>query len=515
MPSIGLMESVDELRCSTLGGLDPRRQAELGQFFTPAPIALLMAGMFSPPPPEVRLLDPGAGVGSLGAAFVGAALSAKRLPKRIEITSYETDPTLLPLLAESQEVSGRFCRRAGVRFVGDSRRADFIRAAVAAIQESKWGGSGAARYNRIILNPPYRKIRSESEERKLLRAVGIETSNLYSAFVALCIELLEPNGELVAITPRSFCNGPYFKPFRQAVLRQCTLKQMHVFEARDEAFKDDAVLQENVIYHLRKGKQQARTVTISQSKAGSGPVVSKRRVPLASVVNPQDADMVINLVTSRAGAATAQAIASLPCTLASLGVQVSTGRVVDFRARAFLRSDPAKDTAPLVYPLHVNSGRLVWPQPGARKANAIVDCPETADLFVPAGNYVVVRRFSSKEERRRIYASLIQAEDLPAGNVGIENHLNYFHAGGKGLDLALARGLAAYLNTTAVDSYFRQFSGHTQVNATDIRSLRFPSADKLVELGEAFIGAINDQALVDAAADKLIFHLSSGVNESA
>jgi adenine-specific DNA-methyltransferase len=47
----------------------------------------------------------------------------------------------------------------------------------------------------------------------------------------------------------------------------------------------------------------------------------------------------------------------------------------------------------------------------------------------------------------------------------------------------VAKGLTAFLNSTLVDSYFRQFSGHTQVNATDLRSLRYPAWEKLVALG--------------------------------
>ena len=54
---------------------------------------------------------------------------------------------------------------------------------------------------------------------------------------------------------------------------------------------------------------------------------------------------------------------------------------------------------------------------------------------------------------------------------GFENHLNYFHENGEGLPLDLAKGLAAFLNSDAVDQYFRIFSGHTQVNATDLRNL--------------------------------------------
>jgi adenine-specific DNA-methyltransferase len=47
----------------------------------------------------------------------------------------------------------------------------------------------------------------------------------------------------------------------------------------------------------------------------------------------------------------------------------------------------------------------------------------------------------------------------------------------------LAKGLAAVLNSTLADQYFRQFSGHTQVNAADLRSLRYPSEAKLKVLG--------------------------------
>jgi adenine-specific DNA-methyltransferase len=65
----------------------------------------------------------------------------------------------------------------------------------------------------------------------------------------------------------------------------------------------------------------------------------------------------------------------------------------------------------------------------------------------------------------------------------LENHLNYIHAGGKGLDMPLAKGLWAYLNSSVLDLYFRQFNGHTQVNATDLRNVRFPAARQLRAIG--------------------------------
>ncbi|MEZ5993936.1 MAG: Eco57I restriction-modification methylase domain-containing protein [Planctomycetota bacterium] len=509
MAAGSLLEVAERRRRTTVGKLDRKQQAEMGQFFTPSSVAALMADMFGRSSKNVRLLDPGAGIGSLTAAMLQRLLNEKRTPELVEATAIEAEPSLLPLLSQVHADCAEAAKRQQTRFVGDARRADFITTAVNWIQGAEWGGAPAERFNRIILNPPYRKIRSDSDERRQLRSVGIETSNLYSAFVALCVKLLEPAGEMVAITPRSFCNGPYFKSFRRMLMNDCALMHVHLFEARNEAFKDDSVLQENVVYHVKKRKQPYKTVKVSVSQSGNGPTISTHSVSSASVVNPVDSDKIIHLVTSAKEAATAETIGALPCSLATLGVEVSTGRVVDFRAKTSLRADPGKDTVPLIYPMHVNTGRLIWPQPGGRKANAIVERPETSDLLVPSGNYVLVRRFSSKEERRRIYASLVEVGELPADKVGIENHLNYFHAGGRGLEPALARGLAVFLNTTVIDSFFRQFSGHTQVNATDLRILRFPAAEQLEKLGRAVGGSIADQRAVDEAANDLIFHSSS------
>lgn len=75
---------------------------------------------------------------------------------------------------------------------------------------------------------------------------------------------MESEGQIVAIIPRSFCNGPYYKPFRELILKECSIEHIHIFESRDTAFKDDDVLQENIIIKLAKRKQSL-SVEISQS----------------------------------------------------------------------------------------------------------------------------------------------------------------------------------------------------------------------------------------------------------
>src|ERR1022692_4779214 len=116
-----------------------------------------------------------------------------------------------------------------------------------------------------ILNPPYRKINAESDARRVLSEAGVEVNNLYSAFLALTARLLRPGGELVAITPGSFCNGPYFKAFRRDFFSRMTLQRLHVYESRSVAFRDDEVLQENLILRAEKTRQRPQSVVISSS----------------------------------------------------------------------------------------------------------------------------------------------------------------------------------------------------------------------------------------------------------
>ncbi|MGA2447699.1 MAG: Eco57I restriction-modification methylase domain-containing protein [Polyangiaceae bacterium] len=471
---------IEETRLDVSRRLDPATRSELGQYFTPRPVASFMARFFDRFPPTARLLDAGAGIGGLIAAAVVEAIERPSPPSRMDVVGYEMDSLLLPSLARTLAVCGYECKRRGVEFRGSAVGGDFIAAAVALVQ-GRVRGRTPLRFTHAILNPPYRKLGSNSTARLMLRRVGIETSNLYTGFVALALQLLDPGGELVAITPRSFCNGPYFRAFRQYLLRETALRRFHVFESRTAAFAGDEVLQENVIFHAIKGARPHRVV-VSTSLGPEDPQPSMRAVPFEQVVRVGDPESFIRVICDQSGQRMADLHSTMPCVLTDLGVTVSTGKVVDFRVRPHLRRHQGSRTEPLIYPTHLVDGLVRWPKPG-KKPNALADLPSTKALWMPSGTYVLIKRFTSKEERRRIVAAVFEPELVPAAKVGFENHLNVLHASGVGLDRELARGLAAFLNSTFVDLVFRQFSGHTQVNATDLRSLRFPTATTLRRLG--------------------------------
>jgi adenine-specific DNA-methyltransferase len=51
---------------------------------------------------------------------------------------------------------------------------------------------------------------------------------------------------------------------------------------------------------------------------------------------------------------------------------------------------------------------------------------------MPNAWYVLVRRFSAKEEKRRIVASVYDPNRVAGSKVGFENHLNVLHIRGAG-----------------------------------------------------------------------------------
>lgn len=452
---------------------------------------------------KIHLLDPGAGIGSLTAAFVERMLGRARPPSEICATLFEIDPTLIKHLELTMTLCQRACGDTGVGFSYEIFDDDFVKVSAEVLRGELFLPS-SEEYDCVIMNPPYRKIGATSDTRHALRSVGIEVSNIYAGFMALGARLLGDGGEFVSISPRSFCNGPYFRHFRRAFLSTLALARVHLFESRKHAFKDDGVLQENLILHAIKSKRRPADVTIMVSASPETPATS-RRVAYEQVVYPTDRDFVLHLPVDAEGETAVTRISCLPASLDDVHLSVSTGRVVDFRARSHLRDLLREGTVPLIYPSHFAEGRICWPNPTTKKPNAIVNNRHTAALLVPPGVYVLVKRFSAKEERRRIVAAVYDAEEVSKSYVGFENHLNYYHQNGAGLQREIAVGLALFLNASVVDTYFRQFSGHTQVNVEDLRRLRYPSRRQLVLLGREGLRARHDQENIDRLVECTLF----------
>jgi len=466
---------VDRIRHEANAKLDPKRKSELGQFLTPYGIAAFMASLFATGTSPGILLDAGAGVGSLT-----LAASRKLALERIE--AWEVDSVLRSYLQVNlQEL--------GVPY--EIHAKDFIHDSVDRIQFDI-----GTRFTYAILNPPYKKISSRSQHRKILSDLGIETVNTYTAFLALAILQMQERGQIVAIIPRSFCNGPYYKSFRKLLLKQCSIDRIHVFGSRSDAFHEDGVLQENIIVKLTRGKPQG-AVSLSFSQDADFIDLEQRMVGFEEIVKPNDQEIFFHIPTE--DSLKSQTLFSH--SLSELGLEVCTGPVVDFRLKNWWSARPHLGTVPLLYPHHFTGKGLQYPKEH-KKPNALIRSPEVDKWLMPSGFYVVVKRFSSKEERRRVVAYVVSPSDLDSQWIGFENHWNVLHIHKRGLDKKLAKGLACFLNTTHLDSYFRSFSGHTQVNATDLRNMKYPSHEQLEELGATYSFQMSQED-IDASLDRL------------
>lgn len=488
-----MLEHAEHLR-HEIAAMTPRaHKSAMGQFMTPLPTARFMAGLFEPLLGNVRILDAGAGLGALTCATLDRWL--KESPSgAAEVVAHELDDRLREHLEEA--LSGY---RATGRITTAVRGADFIaRGVVDAVQ-------GRDPFTHAILNPPYKKISNDSKYRLALRRLGLETVNLYSGFVGVALSLLVPGGQLVAIIPRSFCNGPYYRPFRDFLFERAALQHIHLFEARDRAFKEDDVLQENVIVLLERNAPQ-KNVIVSVSTDDTFSDVQRFERRFDQIVQPRDPERFIHI----AGTDEVDRLVISPTLahrLGDLDLDISTGPVVDFRVREHLTKAVETNTAPLLYPLHLDDEGVIWPKADIKKWNGIRINDDTRRWLMPNdGWYVVTRRFSSKEERRRVVPTVIDPSRMAGhASVGFENHLNVFHRGKHGLAEDMARGLSVYLGSTLVDAHFRRFNGHTQVNATDLRSLPYPSLDSLKALGVwAKEAGLLTQQIIDARMEELI-----------
>ena len=471
--------------------VDHRR--DQGLYLTPISVADFMAEQITVSASTIRLLDPAAGAGILLCAAVEALQARDCPPRQVEVVAYEVDAVLAGVLQRVLAELAAWAAQRGTSIKAEVIRADFILAHAAAL--SSMGGflphlEAEHAFDVVIANPPYFKLNKADPRARAAATVVHGQPNIYGLFMAVGAALLRNGGEVVFITPRSFAAGPYFRLFREKFFGCIRPEIVHVFDSRRDAFVRDAVLQENIILKgrreddwIRRGTSQSLTISTSQGLSDlRGP--DRRSVPMGEVLDLASVGRVLRLPLNRTQDSLLHMVDAWPGTLRDYGLQISTGPVVPFRATELLDQVGAvpHEHVPLLWMNHITPMRVTWPLAG-RKPEYIKHIGAARPLLVPNRNYVLLRRFSAKEERRRLTAAPYLAQDYRIPVIGIENHLNYVHRPGSTLSEEEAFGLAALFNSRLLDTYFRAINGNTQVNATELRAMPLPAHELIVEIG--------------------------------
>ena len=459
------LKELDTRRLRRISAVADKHKEKFAQYLTPVEIASFMAEItmrYFKPSDSVDVLDPGAGTGILSCSLVDELTNHDKPDLTsnpdINLDAFEIDASILGELEQSYQAL-----RSSENLSYHIYEKDFITDVGSDIA---WGVN--KKYDIIIMNPPYKKINANTIYKNVLHDIYIDTVNTYSAFIAIGIKLLAENGILTAIVPRSFCNGLYFLPFRKLLFNNTAIKHIHIFESRKENFKEENVLQENIIIALKKTTDKNENVTITYSRDKQFDKCLEKEVPFAEVFDTDDRQYYISIPNYNQKTDDI----TLKNTNKELGFEISTGPVVDFRFKNKLLYEPGD--IPLLYAIHIRNRKITWPVE-SKKPNAILlDEIEKEKICFSRGYYILLKRFTSKEEKHRIQATILTPDDLPSEYFTVENHLNIIHNNKGGLDKELAYGLLEYLNSDYCDTVFRMFSGHTQVNATDLRNMKYP-----------------------------------------
>lgn len=469
------------------------RRKEQGLYLTPVLAADFMARQIRSTGERLRVLDPAAGAGILACAAVEALISRPAKPAIIELAAYEVDAELVPALrAVLDHLAHWSGANHSVTLEVRIEAKDFVLAHAEALR--LFGGLIPYRgdnreFDVAISNPPYFKV-SKSDPRAIAAASVVHGQpNIYGLFMAVSAAILKPKGDFVFIVPRSFASGPYFRQFRSVFFDMIRPTQVHVFNSRREAFSRDEVLQENVIFSgLRNDHWHASrpepALAISSSRGMRDIGEPDRRIlPMPAALDLSTADKVLRLPLSDEDDAVLALVDSWPSNLRALGLNVSTGPIVPFRAAELIGEDGKVPSShvPLLWMSHVKPMRVTR-APDRRKPEYIKRAGAES-LLLPNKNYVLLRRFSAKEEARRLTAAPYVATSFAIPEIGLENHLNYIHRPGGSLRENEAWGLAALYNSRLLDAYFRAISGNTQVSAAELRVMPLPPRDDIMALG--------------------------------
>jgi len=453
----------------------------IGQFFTSKATARYMAGLLSIPQKDsLSVLDPGAGSGILSAAMVESiersVFNASSMS--IELTCYETNPDVLPLLEANIEYLRSSTK---TKLTAAIIKKDYLLSQSDDFRGTFMANSYPKKYDIVICNPPYFKLPKDAPEALFMQEVCYGAPNIYFLFASMGLFNLNEGGEMVYIIPRSWTSGAYFARFRRYLLEHGKLTDIHLFSSRNKVFGKEDVLQETMIMKLRKTKTAIPVVKITSSTDSYNfENVSESIIPYESVVS--GADRYVYLITSQDEADIIRKVNAFGKPLPHIGLKMKTGLTVDFRNKSLLRSASGDHIVPLFYAQHIKDGRVVFP---IGKENEFLS-DEHPGMVQHNSNYLFVKRFTSKEERRRLQCAVYFANHYPEyKKISTQNKINFIDTiDGSKMSEELVCGLYAVLNSTLYDKYYRILNGSTQVNATEMNSIPFPARNDLIRLGE-------------------------------
>lgn len=464
----------------------PKEQRKkYGQFFTSKEVAVFMADLFVIPENKTKLtlLDPGTGSGILSAALIERLV--KNGTQSINLVCYETDDNIMEILRNNLEY---IKANSIIDFSYEIRNENYITSQKSEYNHYLGANDNPVKYDMVILNPPYKKIAKNAPEALAMPDVCYGTPNLYFLFVQMALFNLKDNSEMVAIIPRSWTSGAYFEHFRQKFLAECQIRHIHLFTSRDKVFENESILQETLIIKVVKSQEANESIEMTTSNSNKDFYnITTFTAPYNTVVSGKS--RYVYLVTNKDEIEVITRLSKWNDTLPTLGLKMKTGLTVDFRNKEVLRNIEEQSTVPLFYSQHIQSGRVVFP---IGRGNEYIVTNQSG-LLQKNKNYLFVKRFTAKEEHRRLQCGVYLSKKFSDYSlISTQNKINFID-GITEISECVVFGLYVIFNSTFYDCYYRILNGSTQVNSTEVNSMPMPPMSIIEAMGKRLI-AVKDMS---------------------
>ena len=463
--------------------LPPERRTEHGVFYTPPVLTARLvddaeaAGITWA---TARVLDPACG----GGAFLTPV--AERMIRAMEGTEpaivvralssrlrgYEIDPFGAWLSQVALDVLVLPLTRAAGRGLGE----------VVIVCDSLERYPPRERFDLVIGNPPYGRVRLPDDMRARYRRSLHGHANLYGLFTDLALRHAKADGVVAYITPTSFLAGRYFTALRRLLGRQAPPVTVDVVRARKGVF-DDA-LQETALAVFQKGQGPGPIAVRGVDVTSAGELWAE---PIGTVVLPRNPSDPWVLPRERAHGPFVARLAATQHRLADWGWTVSTGPLVWNRHKPQLRWRASTCTRSLIWAEAVGAdGTFRFPATKPNHPPHFALRPEVDDWLLVDRPCVLLQRTTAKEQARRLIAAPLTQTFLDAhdGAVVVENHLNMVRPVADGTPKVSAEALAAFLNGDAADAAFRCISGSVAVSAYELEAMPVPPPSAMRALEE-------------------------------
>ncbi len=262
------------------------------------------------------------------------------------------------------------------------------------------------KFDLIIGNPPYGKIKLSDKNRQKFVASLYGHANLYGLFVQLAFELVNKDGVIAFVTPTGFLGGEYFKKLREFICVKGRPVEFDFIYSRKGIFED--VLQETMLTTYRADADGQDLLQVNEIIPSSDKQYEIKHAGVFSLPSDYSKPWIISRNRERAGLV--QKLSNFTCTLKDWGYEVKTGPLVWNRHKGQLTDRRGKNNYPLIWAEAITlDNRFIWR--AAKKNHTLFFTFKKGDEWLLTNeSCIILQRTTAKEQERRLIPAIIPEE---------------------------------------------------------------------------------------------------------